>query len=518
MSKLNFLNEMTKNSNLTTTTNGAIVYSTSMNDLLDFFGTAGSMRDSSATEIIALFDKAYKEDKLRAIKCVFYLGDILQGQGERRTFKILLKHIANNYTEDLKNNIHLIPHYNRWDSIYALFDTPLESNVIDMIKHQLLLDVNSDNCSLCAKWLKSCNASSTETKKLGRKTARLLNLGNFPNPESKESKKKNEFIYRKVLSKLRAKINVVESNMSAKSWDKINYNQVPSKAMANYKEAFDRNDSERFGLYIEGLKTGETKINSKALYPYEIVKNIMRNPYHMNDMQKSIAEAQWNSLPNYITNPDMKGLCVVDVSGSMSGIPMEVAISLGLYVSERCTGVYHNKFITFSENPSIVDVKGDTIFDKVNNMRRADWGYNTNLEKVFDLILNTAIKNKAPQTDIPSYLIVITDMGWDKLEGNSRYKGFGNNTFIESIRNRFESHGYKMPILVLWNVDSDVFPMTADENGWISISGYSPTVFKALLSEELLGAEDLEAEKINPVDAMLVILDGERYNSITINQ
>lgn len=518
MSKNVFLNQMTKSLNLTEVPNGAIMNKSTLNSLLDLFGRIGSLRQCSEDEITTLFDKAYKEDSLRAIKCVFYAGDILEGQGERRTFRILMKHIAINYTQALKNNLNLIPELNRWDSIYALFDTPLEEAAIGLIKHQILADLKSNKPSLCAKWLKSCNTSSKESCELGKKTARLLNLGNFSDPNSFEYKKKNEFIYRKVLSNLRERINVVEKKMSSANWSDINYNHVPSKAMANYKEAFDRNDSERFGLYIEGLKTGETKINSKALYPYEIVKNIMRNPHHMNDMQKSIAEAQWNSLPNYITNPDMKGLCVVDVSGSMSGIPMEVAVSLGLYVSERCTGVYHNKFITFSENPSIVDVKGDTIFDKVNNMRGADWGYNTNLEKVFDLILNTALKNKASQEDIPEYLIIITDMGWDSLEGNSRYRGFGNNTFIESMRNRFESHGYKMPILVLWNVDSDVFPMTADENGWISVSGYSPTVFKALLSEELLGAEDLEAEKINPVDAMLVVLDGERYNSITINQ
>lgn len=518
MSKELFLNEMDKVSNQTLSTNGAIMYSSSLNSLLDFFGQATSMRHMESNRIIDLFEQAFVEDPLRAIKCVFYLGDILGGQGERRSFRVLLKYIAKNHTEALANNLKFIPELNRWDSIYELFDTPLESKAIEMLREQLLIDVKSEKPSLAAKWCKSCNASAETTKKLGKKTARLLNLGNFVDINSFEAKKKNEFIYRKVLSNLREKINVVETKMSSKMWTDINYNHVPSKAMALYKNAFGKNDSKRFTEYVNGLSTGATKINSKALYPYEIVKKIMRNPYSMNDMQKNIADAQWNSLPNYIENADMKGLCVVDVSGSMHGTPMEVAIATGLYVAERCTGVYHNKFITFSERPQIVSVKGETIFDKVVNMKSADWGYNTNLEKVFDLILNTAVKNRASQEDIPEYLIILTDMGWDKLEGSSRYRGFGNNTFIESMRNRFESHGYKMPILVLWNVDSDVFPMTADENGWISVSGYSPTVFKALLSEELLGAEDLEAEKINPVDAMLVILDGERYNSITINQ
>lgn len=517
MSKELFLNEMNKMNNQILTTNGAIAYGSSLNDLLNFYGQATAMRHMRESEIIDLFEKAYYEDKLRAIKCVFYLGDILQGQGERRTFRILIKHIAKRHTGALINNIRFIPEFNRWDTIYELFDTPLEIEAIDLLKEQLLKDLKSENPSLAAKWCKSCNASSITTKKLGIKTARLLNLGNFVNPDSFESKKRNEFIYRKTLTKLREKINVVERNMSANDWSSINYNHVPSKAMSLYKNAFERRDGYRFTDYIDGLKTGETKINSKALYPYEVIKKIMRNPYRMNDMEKNIADAQWNALPNYISNADMKGLCVVDVSGSMDGIPMEVAISTGLYVAERCSGVYHNKFITFSENPKLVSVKGDNIFEKVMNIKSSDWGYNTNLERVFNLILNAAIKNNAPQDDIPDYLIILTDMGWDDLEGRrGRYAGFGNKTFIESIRERFESAGYKMPVLVLWNIDSKVFPMTADENGWISVSGYSPSIFKALLSEELLGAEDLEAEKINPVEAMLVVLDGERYNDIII--
>lgn len=515
MSKNVFLNQMTKSLNLTEVPNGAIMNKSTLNSLLDLFGRIGSLRQCSEDEITTLFDKAYKEDSLRAIKCVFYAGDILEGQGERRTFRILMKHIAINYTQALKNNLNLIPELNRWDSIYALFDTPLEEAAIGLIKHQILADLKSNKPSLCAKWLKSCNTSSKESCELGKKTARLLNLGNFSDPNSFEYKKKNEFIYRKVLSNLRERINVVEKKMSSANWSDINYNHVPSRAMNIYQNAFTRQDWERYEEYVKGLSTGKSTINSKALYPYEIVKKVLRGQVR-SDIDKGIANAQWDSLPNYITNPEMKGLCVVDVSGSMSGTPIEVAIATGLYVAEKCTGTYHNKFITFSSSPQIVDVKGDNIVEKIKNMERADWGYNTNLESVFNLILQTAVKNKAPQSDIPEYLIILTDMGWDRLEGNSRYRGFGNNTFIESIRTRFENAGYKLPVLVLWNIDSKVQPMTADENGWISVSGYSPTVFKALLSEELLGAEDLEAEKINPVDAMLVILDGERYSSITI--
>lgn len=517
MSKKDFLNSMNKITNLTETSNGAITNKSSFNALLDFFGQAGAMRNRSEEDIIHLFNNAYVEDKLRAIKCVFYLGDILKGQGERRTYTILLKYIANNYPNDLKENIHLIPHYNRWDSIYALFDTPLESDAAKLIKTQITLDLSSSNPSLCAKWLKSTKCSSSESRKLGRKTAKLINLNNFTGNYTKQKKIENEISYRKALATLRDKINIVEKIMSQNKWENINYSHIPSKAMDIYKEAFNRHDEARFISYCEDLALSKATINSKALYPYEIVKKILRKKYSLSSIDKAIATAQWNALPNFINNKEMKGLCVVDVSGSMFGTPMEVAISTGLYVSENCSGTYHNKFITFSEEPEIVSVKGNTIVEKVVNLSKANWGYCTNLEAVFNLILDTAIANNAPQEDMPNYLIIITDMGFDRLQGDP-VTNVQKKTLIESMKAKFEAAGYTMPVLVLWNVDaSDTqMPMTADDNGWISISGYSPSIFKALLSEELLGAQDEEfaPEKINPVDAMLVVLDSERYSLI----
>ena len=516
MSKNEFLNNMVKETGIVETTNGAIVYNSTFDSLLDFYSEAGSMRGYPEEEIIELFEEAYKEDKLRAIKCVFYLGDILGGQGERNTFRILIKHIANTYPEALKSNLKLIPKFNRWDSIYELFDTPLEESAIELIKEQLLMDLRSKNKSLCAKWLKSVNTSSKESNRLGKKTARLLNLGNFVNPDSFDSKKRNEFIYRKVLSALRKDTNVVETKMSSSNWDSIEYSAVPSKAMNIYQNAFYKHDRASFEEFANSLSNGDTKLNSKALYPYEIVRKILNGKVKTN-IEKKIIEGQWNNLPNYITNPEMKGLCVVDVSGSMHGTPLEVAVSTGLYVAERCSGVYHNKFITFSERPKIVDIKGLSIMEKVRNIANSDWGYNTNLEAVFDLVLNTAVRNNAKQDDIPDYLIIISDMNWDDLESRRYNPSSYDKTFINTIKARFEEAGYEMPVLVLWNVDSSgSVPMSSDENGWISVSGYSPTIFKALLSEELLGADEIVREDINPIKAMLVVLDGDRYKDIII--
>lgn len=508
MSKENFLNQMIKENNYTYTENGAITNKSSLNSLLDFFGQAGAMRNSNEEDVIKLFVPAFKEDALRSIKCVFYLGDILEGQGERHTFRTLLRYIAKNYPQALKENIHLIPKFNRWDSVYVLFDTPLEGDVVTLLAEQLSEDLKSETPSLCAKWLKSTNASSRETRELGRKTARLLNL--------------SEKQYRKMLVKLRAKIKVTETLMSAKKWDSINYSSVPSKAMNNYNHAFYKHDSERFESYVDDLIAETSKINSKTLYPYEIVKKILN--YGINStIDEKITEAQWKALPDFIVNKDMKGICVVDVSGSMRGTPMEVAISTGLYVSEKCTGTYHNKFITFSKCPKLVTVKGDTLHQRVDYVRRAEWGMNTDLEAVFDLILDTAISNNSPQTDMPDYLIIITDMEFDAIQYKRKYtwrtKGCEvKETLIKTLSKRYETAGYKLPVLVFWNVkaNGNQMPMTVDECGWISVSGYSPSIFKAILSEELLGAETIEREKINPIEAMIAVLDSERYAEITI--
>lgn len=528
MSKEDFLNNIDKLTNHTYTTNGAITNKSSLNSLLDFFGQAGVMRDCNESDVIKLFDLAFAEDKLRALKCVFYLGDILKGQGERKTFRILLRHIASKYPHALKSNISLIADFNRWDSVLELLNTELEQDAIMLIKNQLLKDISSDNPSLCAKWLKSLKASSKNSRIVAKKTAKLLNLTNAKDPSSNKSRIANELSYRRTLTELRSRLNIVEKLMSTNSWSDINFSHVPSKAMENYNKSFLKHDEERFIKFCEDLALNKATINSKALYPYEVVKKILNGKVRT-PIDEKVAQAQWNALPNFIKNKDMKGISVVDVSRSMSGTPMEVAIATGLYISERCTGVYKDKFITFSESPKLVSVKGDTIVDKVKNMENADWGYNTNLEAVFELILKGAIANEAPQSDMPDYLIIITDMGFDDIQNRKesydwvsgsykRTQLFNKDTLIESLRAKFASHGYTLPALVLWNVraDGEQMPMTADEYGWISVSGYSPSIFTALLSEELLGAETIVTESIDPVKAMLAVLDSDRYKAITL--
>lgn len=540
MSKIDFLNNLEKNTNLTITENGALTNGSSLNPLLDLFSLAGAMRNRSEEDIIELLEKAIACDVVRSLKYVFYNGDIRGGLGERRSFRTLIRHLAKNRPELLKKNIHLIPHYNRWDAIYELVDTPLERNAFELVKEQLLQDLKSDKPSLCAKWLKSLNASSKESKMLAKKTAFALNLCEFTGEVNKKTIYKNEEKYRKVLSVLRQKINVVEREMSIGTFSNINYSNVPSKAMLNYQKAFMQKDEERYTKYLVDITLGNSKMNSKTLYPYEIVKKALAS-YRLKEYEKIVLEAQWQGLPDYIDNQDLNSLCVVDVSGSMEGTPMEVAISLGLYCAERCSGAYKDKFITFSSYPQLETVRGTNIVEKVKNMEYSDWGMNTNIEAVFELILQTALDNNSSQEDLPKNLIIISDMemdaafnfnsGYSLRSPNGYKKQFASykDTLFNTISKRYSSYGYTIPNLIFWNVDArrNQSPMTVDTNGWCSVSGFSPSIFKSVLNGEItveetiidkVTGEELTITKqvLDPIETMLTTLDSERYAEVCI--
>ena len=375
---------------------------------------------------------------------------------------------------------------------------------------------------------------------LAKKTAFALNLCEFTGEVNKKTIYKNEEKYRKVLSVLRQKINVVEREMSIGTFSNINYSNVPSKAMLNYQKAFMQKDEERYTKYLVDITLGNSKMNSKTLYPYEIVKKALAS-YRLKEYEKIVLEAQWQGLPDYIDNQDLNSLCVVDVSGSMEGTPMEVAISLGLYCAERCSGAYKDKFITFSSYPQLETVKGTNIVEKVKNMEYSDWGMNTNIETVFELILQTALDNNSSQEDLPKNLIIISDMemdaafnfnsGYSLRSPNGDKKQFASykDTLFNTISKRYSSYGYTIPNLIFWNVDArrNQSPMTVDTNGWCSVSGFSPSIFKSVLNGEItveetiidkVTGEELTITKqvLDPIETMLTTLDSERYAEVCI--
>ena len=487
---MDFSDVMREESKWTKTENGADAKNTTDSSLLDMFATIGSMRNRSEDEIIQKFELAFQGDALGAIRCLFYARDIRGGLGERHVFRVLLPYIAEKQTDILNKNIGFIPEYGRWDDFYPLIGTKSEEKAWDIIATQLLKDKvnvqNGETCSLLAKWLKKADASSPNTRKLGIYTAKKLGMSVYD--------------YKRLCVKLRRYIDVVEQRMSANEWDTINYPSVPSRAMMNYRKAFARHDQERFDEYLNKVQSGERKINSATLYPYDIVEKIL---YGHEDSK--VLEVQWDNLPDYVDG-DVNAVVMADVSGSMSwdgGRPLATSIGLAMYFAERNKGAYHNLFMTFSGNPQFVELKGNTIFQKIEFISRADWGNNTDLEKALLKILDVAIENHCSQKEMPKSLIIISDMEIDEADGQNH-----RENFYDYVSRVYEEHGYKIPNVVFWNVDRrhDVFLADKNRKGVQLVSGQSASTFK-----NLIGCVDK-----TPVEMMYSVLNSERYQTIQI--
>jgi hypothetical protein len=465
----------------TVTTNGMVTNSTSLSACVDMFFNIGALRGKDVNTIQNLFVKAYAEDKLIATKLLFWSRDVRGGSGERQIFRDIIKYLATSRNKNVvAENIGLIPFFGRWDDLLVLIGTPLENDALSLIKEGL---ADSHTCPLVAKWMPRPNVKGG-AKKVWAHTLRKF-LGQTP----KE--------YRKMLVE---GSNTVEQAMCAKDWSRIEYSKIPSKAMSDYMKAFARNDKDRFTQYIESLEKGETKINAGAVYPYDIVKN-------MKNGNSRGADAQWNALPNYMEGNTERVLPVVDVSGSMGsaagGNPsltcMDIAVSLGLYISERNVGPFKDAFVTFSESPKVQVLKG-TLTERHNQLRRADWGYNTNLQKVFEVVLKKAVDNSVSQEDMPSMIIILSDMQFDTGTGNS-----WNDTAQELIERKYSEAGYEVPKVVYWNLNSHGdSPVTFNKQGTALVSGFSPSLLTSLLS----------GGSITPETMMLKVVNSERYSRI----
>jgi hypothetical protein len=488
----NFLEGLKEIDNYDYTENGAKVYKATNSYVLDFFSQAGAMRNTSKNEIIKLFSKAYNEDKLLALKCLFYMRNIRGGQGERRLFRIILNYLANKDSEVIIKNIGIISKFGRWDDIYCLFKTKCEKVAEELIKNQLKEDMSSDTPSLLGKWLKSINTSSKESVYLGNRTRKLLGMS----PKQ----------YRKTLATLRSKIDVLEKKLTAKNYEDIDYSKVPSQAGLKYRQAFFRNDEERYTAYLDSLKDGKVKINANTLYPYQLVHKALNND---SEYEETLFDQMWKALPDYIEEDRCNTIAVVDTSGSMNWCggdiePIDVALSLGLYFAEKNTSIYKNHFITFSGIPRLQKIIGNTLTDKLDNMSKADWGSNTNIEAVFNLILKVAVKNKLRQDEIPNRIFIISDMQFD----DATNKNIDDEYLFDNVKKTYEDYGYKLPKLVFWNVNSYgcKFPMIENDNGLALVSGCSPSIFKAVLKDEFK----------TPYELMLEVLNDDAYDCVRI--
>ena len=502
-----FMNGMANATNYTYTENGAVTHKTTKSDLLDMFAMGAAMRTRSDEDVILMFRKAFKENPVYALKCLFYIRDVRGGQGERRFFRVVMKDLAKFDTAAARRNLKFVPEFGRWDDLYVFVGTPLEADALQIMKDQLALDVECKTPSLLAKWLKSENTSSVESRRLGNITREFFGMSHKQ--------------YRKTLSILRERINVLERLMSEGRWDEIEFDKIPSKAGMKYKNAFARHDLERaknenVQTYADFAKDNTKKVNAKALYPYECVHealNIMGNQqgwslrgHHvaLDDTQRLMINKYWDNLADYFNGATFNGIALVDTSGSMSGTPIEVAISLGLYCAEKNQGAFANHFISFESNPHWIETSGVDFCDKVYRITGAEWGGSTNVEAAMDLILNVAKQNGCSQDEIPQNLVIISDMEFNYCVTSNNYgRGNVNDTLFEKIAAKYRANGYEMPHVIFWNVNARQANIPMLGNGNVSfVSGFSPSIFETIMSGK------------TGYDLMMEKLDSERYAQI----
>lgn len=477
-----FMKELKKETNYTLTENGAVTHKSTLNAVYDMFALGGAYRQRPDADCITLFKKAFKEDKDLALKCLFYLRDCRGGgQGERRFFRVCYKWLIEEDPFTATSLLEEIPEYGRWDDlIYVVYKTPLEIDGFNIIKRQLALDIQCKTPSLLGKWMPSENASSKQTKEIANAIRSYCNMTHRE--------------YRKILSELRKRINVLERLMSANRWEEIEFDKIPSKAGLVYRNAFARKEVIA-AKYAAFMADKRTKVNASTLYPHDIAKGVLHT-YNASKVERQAFQKYWDNLPNYYGDKEENGIAVVDVSGSMSGTPMEAAISMGAYIAEKAHGPFANHFITFSASPDLIEFSGVDIYQKFHNCVQADWGMNTNIEAVFELLLNTAKNENVKAEDMPTRLYIFSDMEFDRCVTagpadvkRGPFSGYHAvrlgrqdiNTLIEKIKEKWEAEGYTFPEIVFWNLNARQNNIPAIGDGFSYVSGFSPVMIEGVL-------------------------------------
>ena len=481
---MNFVNTIF-NTN-TTTENGALSYSTTGKYRIDlFFYTCRKFTD------MKLVEQSCKENLLDTLKIIFNARDCRGGKGERKLFRDSLIFLINNgCTNTIIKNLHLISFYGRWDDLIVLSDTSISNEVFKIIEEQLLEDYNNmaegNPVTLLAKWLPS------ENKKLDKK---LNFVSCFCKYMSWIPKK-----YRHYISTLREYLDIVEIKMTQNRWKEIEYSKVPSVAIHKLKKAFEKHDTDRYNEWKQKLAKNEVKVNSSQVFPHTLV-----NHYLTNKDYDEVVEKQWKNISKL--NSLENTLVLSDVSGSMNGIPMQVSIALGILISNLVKPPFDNLVITFSESPTFHKVEGETLQEKVSNMREMNWGGNTDFQKVFDIILNKAINAGLENKDMPKRLFVLSDMQFDKADCGS----FSTN--YDTIKKKYKQFGYNMPQILFWNLRGYIkdFPVSDIPNVGL-VSGFSSAILNAVLNDE----EFSPSEEFSPYSIMRKTIDNERYNKISV--
>lgn len=493
-----FVNGLENATNFNRTANGALAHKSTRSMVYDMFALGGAYRKRSDEDCILLFKNALEENETLAMKCLFYLRDCRGGQGERRFFRVCYKWLCNHNQTVAARNLEQLSEFGRWDDlIYCTLGTPMWDKAMEIVKHQLALDVECKTPCLLGKWLPSENASSRETKYAASQVRQSLGWTHRQ--------------YRKTLSVLRDRINIVETLMSQNRWGEIEFDKIPSKAGLIYKNAFARRDIIA-KKYESFAKDKDTKVNATTLYPYDVVSKCVDGSgwsysfQHLSETDRAMIEKYWDNLPDYLNGKPCKMLCVVDTSGSMTSFradaPINVAIGLGMYCAERIGGPFHNKYISFSSRPQFIDIQGVDFVDKVRRIYKTNLCENTNIEATFDLLLKTALQPGVKREDLPETIVIISDMQIDSMTGSNWGRGNGRrwtetsaDTEMEKIRQKWAAYGVKCPKLVYWNVNASNNTILDNGRDVSFVSGCSPVLFEQIVTG--VTGYDLMLKKLN---------------------
>ena len=500
-----------KENNYQLTENGAVGYKSTGSLLTDLNFRVSSMRGNGITQDdVDIFVQAMNENLEYAIKWLFFARDVRGGLGERNVFQQLYMEYAELYPNEAKATLKLIAEFGRWKDVIDIINMD-PNNVLggmELVSETFHMDIQ--NCmegkpiSLLAKWMPSINASG-KARKQAKRFSKDFGL-------SYES-------YRKMLSKLRAYLDVTEVKTCGNRWGDIDYNKVSSGANIRYTEAFKKHDGKRYlehcNKALDVANNPDVKMHASVLYPHEIWEKYTKTSYcgYVETLDADISlEALWKNLADL--GDCGNTMVVVDGSGSMvskcafSNVrPINISRALGVYFAERCKGEFHNILMEFSHCPKLIDLNGcKKLRDKVVEMCKYNDCSNTDIEAVFMLILQTAVNAHMLQSDLPDRILIVSDMEFDTATNNTSKKLYGMKSLFDELADRFAKYGYKLPKLVFWNVNSrtNAIPMTENEMGVIMVSGYSPNIISMIMSNQT-----------DPWLALKEKLDDKRYDCIS---
>lgn len=461
----NFTNAMFSNDSLTN--NGAVTHSTAGLHCLDLFFIAGASRFMPEDDILKAFSRAYREDKLTTLKILFWARDARGGAGEKRFFQVIMRSLLISDPEVYEQVAIHIPMFGYWKDIFII-ERPSD-DTLNWLSIQLKENANAN---LLAKWFP-------------RKGEWFVGMHKYL--------KVSAGSFRRMLTSMS---NTVEQKMCANEWETIQYSTVPSVAGKRYSQSFSKHDGVRYTSYISDVMSGKEKMNASVLFPSDLVHEVW-----FNDEDTSAYDAMWKSLPNFMEGCNERILPVCDVSGSMMGQPMEVSIGLGLYISERNEGPFKDLVLTFSRTPQFHKIEGDTLTERTSNLGNADWGMNTDLINTFKVLLDRAIAGNVAQEDMPTKLLIISDMEFDQACGR-------NNNF-DLIKILYANAGYEMPGVIFWNVNGRLgnVPVKSNTPNTALVSGYSPSIIRSILG----------GDELSPLAVMLKTINSDRYSCIKLD-